>query len=273
MRFLPLLILLIAGNGLGSPKVETSFVPLQEISAAIMGDIASPGVIIDGNASAHHFALKPSHLSRLQQADLVIWLDDHFESGFHNLNDSLPASTRRLQLMPLIASKDRDGHVWYSPARVSEVAGLIAKTLEDLDPGNQSIYRKNQATLSAALTEWRGRVVNQGLPSTNNVITDHDFLRHFVHDFGIAPVPSIHDSHDDHGGLKEVGRLEKEITSNDISCLVALEYPLSPLAQRLVNKYQLEVVNLTAVEIERDLYTPIVGRLDRLVRALQACPG
>lgn len=273
MRLLPILILLFAGSGYGAPKVETSFAPLQEISAAIMASIASPGVIIDGNASAHHFALKPSHLRRLQQADLVIWLDGHFESGFHNLNDSLPASTRRLELMPLMATEDRDGHVWYSPTRVTEVAELIAKTLEDLDPDNSSVYRKNQATLSAALTEWRGSVVEQGLPSMSKVITDHDFLRHFVHDFGFAPVPSVHDSHDDHGGLKEIARLEKEIARNGISCLVALEYPLSPLAQRLVKKYQLEVVNLTAVEIEQTEYTPIVGRLDRLVRALQACPG
>ena len=56
-----------------APRVVTSITPVYEITAAIMTGVAEPGLIIDGHASAHHFAFKPSHMRLLQQADLVIW--------------------------------------------------------------------------------------------------------------------------------------------------------------------------------------------------------
>ena len=70
----------------------TSIAPLQEITAALMAGVASPQSIIAGDASAHHFALRPSHMRLLQQADLVIWIDRHFEAGFNRVAETLPRS-------------------------------------------------------------------------------------------------------------------------------------------------------------------------------------
>jgi len=211
MRYLLLLLCLCAGTGLAAPRVVTSIVPLQEISATLMAGIASPEVIIDRDASAHHFALKPSHMRRLQRADLVIWLDDHFESGFHAIAGTLPATTRRLELIPKIDPGIDDGHVWYSPELIARIAGLIGAALEELDPDRRAIYRQNRNGLLRALSEWREAALRAGLPDVKKVVSEHDFTIHFTAAFDLAPIPSVHDEHHDQGGLKKLGELEQTL--------------------------------------------------------------
>ena len=118
-----------------APRVVTSITPLQEITSALMAGVASPQTIIGDGASAHHFALRPSHMRLLQQADLVIWIDRHFEAGFGRIADTLPRSTRQLELLPALGMNHSDGHIWYSPRRLQQVAELIANQLGDIDPG------------------------------------------------------------------------------------------------------------------------------------------
>ena len=101
---MPLLILLLCLQVTpvlaASPRVVTSIVPLQEVTAALMVGVAIPEAIIAEQASAHHFALRPSHMRLLQQADLVIWIDRGFESGFQRISQVLPGNTVQLELLP-----------------------------------------------------------------------------------------------------------------------------------------------------------------------------
>jgi zinc transport system substrate-binding protein len=65
-RILLLLLYLQPALALAAPRVVTSIAPLQEIAGALMAGIAEPQVIIENQASAHHFAFKPSHPLCLQ---------------------------------------------------------------------------------------------------------------------------------------------------------------------------------------------------------------
>lgn len=271
MRYLVFLLCLHAGASLAAPRVVTSIVPLQEITSALMAGIGEAQVIIDGDASAHHFALKPSHMRRLQQADLVIWLDDRFESGFHDIADTLPAHTQRLRLIPRMSLEVDDGHVWYSPALIAEMAKLIGETLEEIDPHNGATYRKNQQALLTALSEWRDLMLRGGLPPVDKIVNEHDFTIHFTNEFSLAPIPSVHDDHHDHGGLAELGELEQTLRRRASNCLLAFSDTPTPLAQRLMEKYRLQLVALDSVRVEQSGSPAIVLRLQQLLMALQAC--
>ena len=239
----------------------------------IMAGVGSPEVIIEGHASAHHFSLKPSHVRLLQQADLVIWIDDHFESGFHDLADTLPGTTRQLQLVPQLSLSHDDGHIWYSPILIGEVTRLITTALEQLDPVNQARYRENSKRLTRALDDWRQQAIRQGLPAVDKIVSEHDFLFHFTADFGLGPVISVHDTHDDHGGLRELSKLEIAMVEQQISCLVGFHDNPIPLAQRLVDKFELEVVNISTLPTETEGIPKIVARLEQLRQGLLACPA
>lgn len=271
MRYLILLLCLHAGASLAGPRVVTSIVPLQEITSSLLLGIGEAEVIIEGDASAHHFSLKPSHMRRLQQADLVIWLDDHFESGFRDIAATLPAQTRQLELIPRMSVDVDDGHVWYSPRLIAEMANLIGEALEAIDPARRATYRKNRTALLNAVSEWRETTLRNGLPPVDRIVNEHDFTVHFTNDFDLAPIPSVHDDHHDHGGLAELGELEQTLRQRDSDCLLANSDSPAPLAKRLLEKYQLRLVNLNSINPDPSASPPIVLRLQQLLLALEAC--
>ncbi len=92
MRIFILLLCLQSAALCAAPRVVTSIAPLHELTAAIMRDVGEPALIIKDQASAHHFAFKPSHMRLLQQADLVIWVGRQFEAGFNASIDLGPFS-------------------------------------------------------------------------------------------------------------------------------------------------------------------------------------
>ena len=62
-------------------KVVTSIKPLHSLASYLMDGVGKPELIVDGYASPHGFAMKPSHAKMLQNADLIFWVGEDLE-GF-----------------------------------------------------------------------------------------------------------------------------------------------------------------------------------------------
>ncbi len=271
MRFFVLLLCLQSAAVAAAPRVVVSIAPLQELTATIMQGIAEPDLIIRDEASAHHFAFKPSHMRLLQQADLVIWIGRQFESGFNRVADVLPQSTQQLELLPALGIKDGDGHIWYSPVLLKRSIEIIVTALTKLDPGNQAQYRSNADELLKAIAQWRLDTLAQWQNRHPRFITDHAFTTHFEADMGLRAITSIHDQHDNHGGFKDLKRIESLLASSPATCLLTMESPASPMAQNLAQKYQLEIVNVLRLQTRNQQATPIVQRLEQLNLVLRGC--
>lgn len=86
MKFAPLLLsttLLAAASGpalADAPNVVVSIKPIHSLVAAIMQGVGEPGLIVDGAASPHTYALKPSNAAALQDADLIFWVGHGLEA-------------------------------------------------------------------------------------------------------------------------------------------------------------------------------------------------
>ncbi len=52
-------------------KVVASIKPIHSLASYLMDGVAKPDLIVDGYASPHGFAMKPSHAKMLQDADIV----------------------------------------------------------------------------------------------------------------------------------------------------------------------------------------------------------
>ena len=52
-------------------KVVASIKPIHSLASYLMDGIAKPDLIVDGYASPHGFAMKPSHAKMLQNTDLL----------------------------------------------------------------------------------------------------------------------------------------------------------------------------------------------------------
>lgn len=232
-----------------------------------MSGATAPQLIIDKHQSAHHFAFKPSHMRRLQQAQLVIWIDRHFEAGFNRVPEILPDSTRTLELMPLLGIDNNDGHFWYSPSLLQKSVGLIRDGLVGIDPGSQSRYRENAKQLIQSIDTWRRRIQHHWRDTSLRVLTDHDFLTHFEGEFKQFEINAIHDHHDARGGLGDLGQIEQWLSEVPAACLLTLEPEASPLATSLASKYRLDIVR-----VNREIHAnTILQRLEQLQLALETC--
>ena len=61
-------------------KVVVSIKPIHSLASYLMDGIGKPGLIVDGYASPHGFALKPSHAKMLQEANIVFWVGEDLEN-------------------------------------------------------------------------------------------------------------------------------------------------------------------------------------------------
>ena len=83
-RLLLGLTFLLSLNNVGAqstPNVVVSIKPLHSIVSNLMEGVSRPQLLLESSDSAHTFHLKPSQLSLLSNADLVITIGDGFETG------------------------------------------------------------------------------------------------------------------------------------------------------------------------------------------------
>ncbi len=71
---------LVPASASAEIKVVASIKPVHSLVAAVMEGVGEPGIIVDGAASPHTYALKPSQAGMLADADVVFWIGPELEA-------------------------------------------------------------------------------------------------------------------------------------------------------------------------------------------------
>lgn len=271
MRLLFCLILLWPLTGLASAKVVTSIQPLYLITRAILQGVSKPELLIKKEASAHHFGFKPSHLRLLKKADLVIWVDRYFESGFQRLGDILPQETETMEILRDLDLSITNGHFWYSPELLLRVISQIQAKLGRIDPQHASLYSDNANNLSRLILEWRGELHNAMKNRSPRYLLDHDFLGAFEQDMNIKAIATLHNSHDQPGSLKDLQDIENKLLQQSAKCLLINQEPASQLARNIAQKYNLPIYNISPATIKSDGPPEFLQLLRQLGSSLLNC--
>ena len=96
-------------------KVVASIKPIHSLASYLMDGIAKPDLIVDGYASPHGFAMKPSHAKMLQDADIVFWVGEDLENFLEKPLDSIAAKAEKIEFMDvkgLIKLKFRERNIF-----------------------------------------------------------------------------------------------------------------------------------------------------------------
>ena len=80
LRLFCLFTLFFVANAQAEVRVLTSIKPLQLIAAAVQDGLGEPEVLLPSGASPHHYALRPSDVRRVRDADLLYWIGPDMES-------------------------------------------------------------------------------------------------------------------------------------------------------------------------------------------------
>ncbi len=271
MRYLLILFCLLPVVSRAEISVVTSIRPLYQITAAIMQDVGKPRLLIKHEHSTHHFAFKPSHFRILEQADLVIWIDRQFESGFQRLPKLLSTKTQQLELLPALGLQGQDGHIWYSPALLLTMIDQISATLMEMDAGNRLIYERNRKNLRYEIIVLQRRMNNLLAEAKPRYLLDHDFLQHFEAEFATKAVSVIHDSHDQHGGIKALRQIEETLQAQEVRCLISNEPAFSSVGNDLAERFNLSRRTLNSFSDEGPVSTRFLRHLRHFLDILQSC--
>jgi zinc transport system substrate-binding protein len=155
-------------------NVLTSIKPIQMISYELMAGVATPDVLLATNTSPHDYALRPSDVKRIRQADLVIWFGEGLEPFLskvlsHHTNKITISKMPGVHFRAFSASHEDDGHhhghinphFWLGVDTVSDVAKGISTRLSQIDPEHSAQYQANLAHFLQQLAETDQQIQTQ----------------------------------------------------------------------------------------------------------------
>ncbi len=106
LKKIPLIISILSFLTLLSPanaeiKVVASIKPIHSLASYLMDGVGKPDLIVDGYASPHGFAMKPSHAKMLQNADIIFWVGEDIENFLEKPLNSIAKKAEKIELMKI----------------------------------------------------------------------------------------------------------------------------------------------------------------------------
>ncbi len=98
--FLALLIALSANaTEIESNSVIVTIKPLHSLVAGVIGDTGKAQLLVDEAVSPHHMQLKPSQIKSMQEAHIIFYIDDSFETFLAHVFNILPDDVLKVSMI------------------------------------------------------------------------------------------------------------------------------------------------------------------------------
>jgi zinc transport system substrate-binding protein len=95
--------IMLTGTALAAPQVVVSTKPIHSLVASVMGDVATPTLIVRGAGSPHTYSLRPSDAAALESANIVFWTGPGFELF---LEDALKTLSTKAEIVSFADTPD-----------------------------------------------------------------------------------------------------------------------------------------------------------------------
>lgn len=236
----------------------TSIKPLQLIAAAVQDGVGQPEVLLPPGASPHHYALRPSDVRSVRDADLLYWVGPDLESFLPRVlvgRVSVSVAVQNLPRMSLrhfgesqAQHKDDhadehdhahrpgslDAHLWLLPANARVIADKMAADLALADPVNAARYQANAAAFAGRL-----EALDQRLSARLDAVKGkpyfvfHQAYDYFEAAYGLSHAGVLSVLGEVQPGAQHVAAMRKRLQQAGPTCVFS-EPPFRPrLAQTL----------------------------------------
>ena len=238
------------------PIVVVSLKPIHSIAAAVMEGVSTPILLMEGATTPHGASLKPSHVRRLNQADLIVWIGPSLESSIQRVVTQLDANIAIVTAMELPnmhlrlasphdlhqgheESEDHqeqenhdddhghergegslDPHLWLDTHNMIVLANAIAAKLTAIDPDNANHYQRNLAGLTTKLAEV-DRDIMQALKPIQSApfMVFHDAYGYFTDRYRLRQVASLRAQPNVAGGIRRAQEIRQLIVEEGVKCI------------------------------------------------------
>lgn len=189
---------------LARAEADLSVASLSTITTDLARNIGGSHVSVEGiiktGVDPHEFEPTPDDVRRVAKADLVLFTGKGIEGYLPKLEEATGGSSKFVNVGRQIPSltmneggeKIEDPHWWHSVANMKRATRIVADTFEKADPQHADDYEKNAITYLASLDEldrWVRVKVAQLPYGQRKLVTSHDALQYFAHDYGFTIYP------------------------------------------------------------------------------------
>lgn len=252
MRILTLITALLAVSlPVRALEVLTTIKPLGFIAAAITDGVSEPKVLLPTGASPHDFALRPSDIRSINEADLVVWVGPELEGFMAKPLAKHPhvLTLTRVEGMPLFdyskqagheepadgehEGHDHDGHeghhhegvdphIWLGPTQALVIAKAMSETLSARDPGNAERYRANLLAFQAKV-DAKDKVIAGQMKVVNQkgYFVFHEAYGYWERHYGMSSKGHFTVSPERRPGAKTLVEIRKALEEKQASCIYA----------------------------------------------------
>ncbi len=297
------ILMAIACSAIAEIKVVVSSKPAHALVALVMGNTGTPAVLVNGAASPHAYAMRPSDAQSVNGAAVFFRISEGLEPFTTKLVKSLPKSVQlvTLQEAPGVTVFDRreggafeahahgvhkthgrgggkkgtgtedaedetDPHIWLSPRNAIAMVYHIAAILGDADAANAVAYKNNAAVAVAKLQALDDNLERELTPYAGKpFVVLHDAYQYFEQRYGLTAVASIALNPETAPSGNRLSAVRKKIADTGAPCVFA-----EPGMQPKVVAAVIEGSNAKSVVLDPEAtrLTPGAALYEELMRGL-----
>lgn len=253
-RFLVIFLLVFSSFAYADVRVLTSIRPLQLIAAAVQDGVGTPEVLLPPGASPHNYALRPSDVRRVADADLLYWIGPDMESFLPRVLKSRTSPTVAVQEIAGLSLRhfgeghehaheqggnsdehdhdhqpgSLDAHLWLLPANARVIAGRMAADLSAADPANSARYQANLNAFSERLNALDQRLKQRvaGVAGKPYFVF-HEAFDYFESAYGLKHTGVFSIASEVQPGAQHVAAMRERLQEAGPTCVFS-EPPLRP---------------------------------------------
>ncbi|WP_067435390.1 zinc ABC transporter substrate-binding protein ZnuA [Duffyella gerundensis] len=239
-----------------SAAVVTSIKPLGFIASAIADGVTPVEVLLPDGASEHDYALRPSDIKRLKNADLLVWVGPEMEAFLTKSAATIPAQKNiEISQLPGVKSQlisggedddeeaghathenseHQDGshahhehgqynmHLWLSPDIARQSAVAIHGKLLELMPQSRDKLDANLQQFEAGLTKT-DHDINAALTpvKSKGYFVFHDAYSYFEKHYGLSPLGHFTVNPEIQPGAQRLHQIRTELVEHKAVCVFA----------------------------------------------------
>ena len=232
--------------------VLASVKPVGFIAAAIADGVTPVEMLLPDGASVHDYALRPSDIKRLRDADLVVWVGPEMEAFMTKSVASLPAQ-KNVEIADLPGVKalllkggedeeeEHEGHahgaadahdhhhhgeynmhLWMSPEIAEKTAVAIHAKLLELMPQSKDKLDANLQHFEAELASADAKIGNQLAPvKGKGYFVFHDAYTYFEKHFGLTPLGHFTVNPEIQPGAQRLHQIRTQLVEQKATCVFA----------------------------------------------------
>lgn len=265
------------------PLVLSSLKPLSLIVQEVTGNLADVDTLLPATASHHDYPLKVSDYSRLQKADLVLWVGPQLESFLQKPMDNLQ-SAKIITAYSLagihwpaevaeVASDHHehthDPHLWLDPRNAVLVAQAAAAKLVQIDAANAKQYRINLQVFTEKMQILDEKLRRSLTPLAGiGFAVYHEGFAHFVSHYKLHQLDYVALTPEQKPGAKHMHQLREKLAKGG-KCLFLEPYNDVQATRDLAQELHLKLATLDALGVQGT--TTYAQLLEQMTEVFSAC--